>query len=203
VPRPVHADAAATRRRILDHALAQFAERGADGVSIRAIAAAAGVSLAMVHHYFGSKDELYAACIDAMYEQLIAMRPRLLEALAQDGPPAARIDAIVRAAFRFARAHRVEMRLLMRQVTAAGELDAARRDRGQVPFLDDAGAAAAAMTGRDLAEVRLGLQSAAFLVGRYAISTDRELALFTRRRGAASVRATEDHLVRAVTALFT
>jgi AcrR family transcriptional regulator len=200
--RPIHADAAATRRRILEQALALFAARGADGVSIRAIGAAAGVSLAMVHHYFGSKDELYAACIDSMYEKLIAMRPRLLAALAEGGPPAARVDAIVRAAFRFARAHRTEMRLLMRQVTAAGELDADRRERGQVPFLDEASGAIAPLLGRDAAAVRLALQSAAFLVARYAISADRELELFTGRRGPESVAAVEDHLVTAITALF-
>ncbi|MGY1830673.1 TetR family transcriptional regulator [Geodermatophilus sp. SYSU D01180] len=42
-----------------------FAERGYDGASIRAIAAAAGVDPALVHHYFGTKDALFLAAVEA------------------------------------------------------------------------------------------------------------------------------------------
>jgi AcrR family transcriptional regulator len=38
-----------------------FGERGYDRASIRAIAGAAGVDPALVHHYFGTKEELFAA----------------------------------------------------------------------------------------------------------------------------------------------
>lgn len=36
-----------------------FAERGYDGASIRAIATDAGVDPALVHHYFGTKEQLF------------------------------------------------------------------------------------------------------------------------------------------------
>src|SRR5262249_4052889 len=36
-----------------------FADRGFDGASIRAIATAAGVDPALVHHYFGTKEQLF------------------------------------------------------------------------------------------------------------------------------------------------
>ncbi|MGY1846515.1 MULTISPECIES: TetR/AcrR family transcriptional regulator [unclassified Blastococcus] len=42
-----------------------FAERGFDGATIRQIATAAGVDPALVHHYFGSKDQLFLAAIEA------------------------------------------------------------------------------------------------------------------------------------------
>ena len=42
-----------------------FAERGFDGASIRVIAADAGVDPALVHHYFGSKDKLFLAAVQA------------------------------------------------------------------------------------------------------------------------------------------
>jgi AcrR family transcriptional regulator len=42
-----------------------FAERGFDGATIRGIATAAGVDPALVHHYFGSKDQLFLAAIEA------------------------------------------------------------------------------------------------------------------------------------------
>jgi len=52
-----------TREQILAAAGRAFAERGYDGSSIRAIAAAAGVDPALVHHYFGAKDQLFLATV--------------------------------------------------------------------------------------------------------------------------------------------
>jgi AcrR family transcriptional regulator len=54
-----------TREAILTAAREAFAERGFDGASIRSIAAGAGVDPALVHHYFGNKDQLFLAAIDA------------------------------------------------------------------------------------------------------------------------------------------
>lgn len=52
-----------TRERILASARELFARNGIDKTSIRAIAAAAGVDSALVHHYFGTKQQLFAAAI--------------------------------------------------------------------------------------------------------------------------------------------
>jgi AcrR family transcriptional regulator len=52
-----------TREAILSAARAQFAEHGYDGATIRAIARAAGVDPALVHHYFGGKENLFAAAM--------------------------------------------------------------------------------------------------------------------------------------------
>ena len=48
-----------TRASILDAARDVFAERGFDKASIRAIATAAEVDPALVHHYFGTKEKLF------------------------------------------------------------------------------------------------------------------------------------------------
>ena len=63
-----------TRRAILDAARDAFAEKGYDNSSIRAIANRAGVDPALIHHYFGTKDKLFLACIDAPVDpqQMIA-----------------------------------------------------------------------------------------------------------------------------------
>ncbi|SCG81113.1 transcriptional regulator, TetR family [Micromonospora rifamycinica] len=53
-----------TREAILTAARSAFAERGFDATPIRQIATAAGVDPALVHHYFGSKEELFRATID-------------------------------------------------------------------------------------------------------------------------------------------
>jgi AcrR family transcriptional regulator len=50
---------------VLAAARAAFAEKGYDGATIRGIAAAAGVDPALVHHYFGNKDKLFLAAVEA------------------------------------------------------------------------------------------------------------------------------------------
>ncbi|MBV8788471.1 MAG: TetR family transcriptional regulator [Mycobacterium sp.] len=52
-----------TRERILASARDLFARNGIGNTSIRAVAAAAGVDSALVHHYFGTKEQLFAAAV--------------------------------------------------------------------------------------------------------------------------------------------
>jgi AcrR family transcriptional regulator len=56
--------AADTRSEILAVARRQFTANGYDGTTIRGIAADAGVDPALVHHYFGAKDDLFIAALD-------------------------------------------------------------------------------------------------------------------------------------------
>ena len=48
--------------------MAAFADKGFRGATMRGIAAAAGVSLGLVQHHFGSKEELRAACDERVLE---------------------------------------------------------------------------------------------------------------------------------------
>lgn len=50
-----------TRQRLLETALAVFAEQGTDGGSMREIARRAGVNVATAYHHFGSKREMFLA----------------------------------------------------------------------------------------------------------------------------------------------
>jgi AcrR family transcriptional regulator len=52
-----------TRERILASARELFARNGIDKTSIRVVAAAAGVDPALVHHYYGTKQQLFAAAV--------------------------------------------------------------------------------------------------------------------------------------------
>lgn len=54
-----------TREAILAAARDAFAEWGYDKTSIRGIATTAGVDPALVHHYFGNKDQLFQAAIQS------------------------------------------------------------------------------------------------------------------------------------------
>jgi AcrR family transcriptional regulator len=53
-----------TKAEVLAAARSSFAERGFRGTTIRAVAASAGVDPALVHHYFGSKDDLFLAALE-------------------------------------------------------------------------------------------------------------------------------------------
>ncbi|MET0700243.1 MAG: TetR family transcriptional regulator [Mycobacterium sp.] len=57
-----------TRERILDSARELFASKGIGKTSIRAIATGAGVDSALVHHYFGTKEQLFAAAINVPFD---------------------------------------------------------------------------------------------------------------------------------------
>jgi AcrR family transcriptional regulator len=73
--------APATRDRILDAAREEFSERGYEKTSVRGIAKAAGVDSALVHHYFGTKEQVFEAAIEVAFAPALAA-PTAVE----DGP---------------------------------------------------------------------------------------------------------------------
>jgi AcrR family transcriptional regulator len=64
-----------TRERILVSARELFARNGIDKTSIRAIASDAGVDAALVHHYFGTKTQLFAAAIHIPIDPMTVIGP--------------------------------------------------------------------------------------------------------------------------------
>jgi AcrR family transcriptional regulator len=89
-------DAAATRQRILDAALEEFAAKGLDAARIEDIAEKAGANRRMAYYYFGSKEGLYLAALETSYFQLVEVEEAIdVDAL---GPIDA-IEAMVAAKF--------------------------------------------------------------------------------------------------------
>ncbi|WP_280235221.1 TetR family transcriptional regulator [Nocardia cyriacigeorgica] len=79
------------KEAIIEAARARFADTGFGKTSIRAIAADAGVDPALVHHYFGSKQQLFAAVIELPIDPEVTLR-------AVDAAPLAQLgETIVRA----------------------------------------------------------------------------------------------------------
>lgn len=60
---------------ILAAASELFAVGGFSQTSVRSVAAAAGVDSALVHHYFGTKDELFLAALALPLDLRVAIRP--------------------------------------------------------------------------------------------------------------------------------
>ncbi len=67
--------AAETRARILAAATAEFAERGLAGGRVDRIAAAAGANKERIYAYFGSKEDLFDATVEAIIGELLDTVP--------------------------------------------------------------------------------------------------------------------------------
>ncbi|MCW5731074.1 MAG: TetR family transcriptional regulator [Alphaproteobacteria bacterium] len=91
-----------TRRRILEAAVAEFADKGLAGARVDAIAARAGANKRMIYQYFGNKQDLWLVALENVYE---AMRTeeRLLHVTDLD--PVEGMRRLVEFNFRFSMAH--------------------------------------------------------------------------------------------------
>ena len=67
---PRRRDPERTRETILAAATAEFAAKGIGGARVDAIATRAGANKRMIYHYFGSKQRLYLAVLERMYDEI-------------------------------------------------------------------------------------------------------------------------------------
>lgn len=63
-------DPARTRARLLEAAVEEFASHGYSGARTERIAGRAGSNIRMLYHYFGGKDDLYVAVLEAVLADL-------------------------------------------------------------------------------------------------------------------------------------
>ncbi len=68
MPRP----ASDLPHRLIAAARDQFLQQGVDGASLRAIARSADSNIGMIYYHFGTKDGLFLAVVDDVYDQLMA-----------------------------------------------------------------------------------------------------------------------------------
>ncbi|MGW4223580.1 TetR/AcrR family transcriptional regulator [Streptomyces bauhiniae] len=77
--RPPRAESGDTRDRILGAAREEFSERGYEKTSVRGIAKAAGVDSALVHHYFGTKEQVFEAAVAVAFAPALAAPDAIAE----------------------------------------------------------------------------------------------------------------------------
>ena len=86
-------DAQATKRRILEASVVEFARYGLGGARVERIAKAARTNKRMLYYYVGNKEALFLAALEAAYDDIrTAERALRLEALA----PLEAIERLVR-----------------------------------------------------------------------------------------------------------
>lgn len=111
-----------TRERILLEAERLFAMGGYDGVSMRQIAEACGVTKANIYYYFQDKERLYLEVLQADMRELIQV---LDQAAREPGSARERIAGLTRSFWDLMRRKQSLIRITMRQF---GGLEAQLRD---------------------------------------------------------------------------
>ncbi|GAC58723.1 putative TetR family transcriptional regulator [Gordonia hirsuta DSM 44140 = NBRC 16056] len=121
---------AVREQQMLDAAIAEFSDNGYAETSMDTIAARAQISKPMLYLYYGSKDELFTACIERE-------SGRFLEIMSGGFDPDLRqrdqARILVREFLRYVYEHAASWRVLYRVASSsAGFSDAVTRSRGQI-----------------------------------------------------------------------
>ncbi len=113
------------RSRILEAAFQAFVAKGLEGARTREIAQAAGVNVAMVHYYFGSKYELYLKVVQPIFAQ-ISEKLKISSLGSRNLPDL--IETVVDTYFDFLKEHPSFPKLMMWEIVTGGKnLDAILR----------------------------------------------------------------------------
>lgn len=136
-----------TSERILDAALRSFGTTGIDGTSLDALARELGVTKQAILYWYPSKEALLDAVVDSCADEL---QDRFVRALDETSEGFARVEAVVRAAFRLAARHPA-MLGLMREVNRVGPPTSTGLTESVAPLL----IAAAAWLGAEMDAGRL------------------------------------------------
>lgn len=84
---PKRVDHLQRRTQIADALMRVAAQQGLEAVSLRHVAAAAGVSVGMVQHYFRDKDEMMAFAMSVVRDRSQARLAPAIERLGDNPPP--------------------------------------------------------------------------------------------------------------------
>lgn len=105
-------DPDATKSNILDVATREFAGKGFSGARVDAIAARTKTSKRMIYYYFGGKEGLYIAVLEAAYRSIRSIEVTL-DLVHQ--PPAEALRTLVAFTFDYQNAHPEFIRLVMNE----------------------------------------------------------------------------------------
>jgi AcrR family transcriptional regulator len=121
--------------RIVHAARRRFLKEGVDGASLRTIARDAKTSIGMVYYYFPTKDDLFFAVVEEVYQTILA---DMLRALANDAPVKERIRRVYERIGNLSKLELAAVQLIAREVLVSSKrLDRliARFQKGHVPVV--------------------------------------------------------------------
>lgn len=98
----------AGRDKILDASVPLFAAKGFEGVSMREVATAVGMTPAALYYHFPDKEQLYLALIAQVFNERL---PPLIAQMAGEGEPGRRLEGLVHGLVRLVHAEPTLVRL--------------------------------------------------------------------------------------------
>jgi TetR/AcrR family transcriptional regulator len=121
--------------RIVHAARRRFLKEGVDGASLRMIARDAKTSIGMVYYYFPTKDDLFFAVVEEVYQGILA---DLTRALANDAPVKQRIFRVSDRIGNLSKLELAVVQLIAREVlVSSSRFDRliARFQKGHIPIV--------------------------------------------------------------------
>lgn len=195
--RPKDADSARTYEQIIQAALDVLHQAGdPQSMSLRVVAAQAGVSSSTIQYYFATKEDLLEACLDGYYERLGELGQALIQAAAESTDPTAYVEASVRELFRFAVAERALIALRLSINTTRRELHPRRQPEFMGSMVRAAAAALAPHVEIDEHDARMAIHAMSVIVVRFALFSESELSALGADLNTLDPRWIEDHVAR-------
>jgi|GEM_PF-1207446 len=114
-------EAQATREKIVSAALERFSAGGFESVSVRGIAADAGVTHGMIQHHFGGKQEVWKAAMEEVFDRYRQSLLPEIDQAPEDQNPLETFRKVVTAFIQLSSDQPTYARLLVRESEAGGE----------------------------------------------------------------------------------
>ncbi|MET9890335.1 TetR/AcrR family transcriptional regulator [Streptomyces sp. NPDC006465] len=125
---------AAREQQVLAAATEEFGRRGYEATTVAVVAARVGVTKPLLHHYFGSKQDLYLACLNPVGDRLLDAIRAAMGEHTSDAPPTAL--RVLHALFTALDGQR-EAWFVLYDTTLPPDSDAARRAEHYRRAIDD------------------------------------------------------------------
>lgn len=123
------------RHRVLVAARDAFDHAGVDAVSLRTVARKAGTTIGMIYYYFPTKDDLFLAVIEDVYETVL---PEIAAFLSADAPLRDKLARVMQRLSGGSEAERAVMRIAVRDALVSSSRRTRlfeRFQRGHIPLV--------------------------------------------------------------------
>ena len=172
-----------TRTRILEASATIFSVEGFAGASTRTLAAGAGVNIATLNYHFGSKEGVYRATMEWVYDR-IASRIEQAAPMILVLPMREALSVV----FDVARAERVGIRMVMREILDLGHLRESTAREHVLPSLERHVPLLSGALLITPERARRLVVTLSFLIARFAVQDDVSLAAAFGVRDDAALR---------------
>ncbi|MCA9648089.1 MAG: TetR/AcrR family transcriptional regulator [Polyangiaceae bacterium] len=197
--RPKESDSAKTHKQIVEAALELLREkRDPSFLSMRRVAARAGLSPSTLQYYFTSKEALLEACLDGYHERLSLRVKAALTAVATTSDTRRKVEATLRSFIAFIREEELLVALRVMTTARRGGLHPSRQAEFLGSFVREAVALLGQHSALEPLEARLLIHGLTLSLPRILLMSPEEQAGLHGKHDIPSQAELDDALVRIV-----